>query len=127
MGECWTTLNSRHLVVEGSRFPSPKILQSGLARFELSADCLERKVALNLGATMTPEARYVQLGELISTAPSLNGNPLTPEEHRWLGRLASLVEGTGGIGDQAMFRVASDNLVGFSWQQNWRACQMFCV
>jgi hypothetical protein len=40
----------------------------------------------------SPEALYLQLGNLVAEMPDLANGPITPEMNRWLGRAAALVE-----------------------------------
>jgi hypothetical protein len=58
-----------------------------------------------------PESLYRQLGQLVAETPDLAG-PITAETHRWLGRVAALVEEGGGTFDPITFTTASDSLLG---------------
>lgn len=60
---------------------------------------------------LDPESLYLQLGQLVATAPDLNGGAWsTPEGRIWLGRAAALVEAAGDVADRISFNVASDAL-----------------
>jgi hypothetical protein len=57
--------------------------------------------------TLTPEALYVQLGQLAADVPDLHAHPMSPDGRRWLGHLVVLVEAVGGPSlDAAELRVA---------------------
>jgi hypothetical protein len=67
------------------------------------------------------EARYMQLGALLSQAPKLDGtDPIGPEALAWLGRMAVLVEAVAPFGDldSISFRVAVDSLNGVTRSSN---------
>jgi hypothetical protein len=42
--------------------------------------------------THTPEAIYLQLGQLVAEMPDLATGPITPEMNEWMGRAVALVE-----------------------------------
>ena len=62
--------------------------------------------------TLTPEAIYMRLGQLIAEMPELATPGMTPETQLWLGRVIALIEkmGAGGISDAVEITVATKNL-----------------
>ncbi len=61
---------------------------------------------------LSPEALYVQLGQLIAEMPDL-AKPLGQDGGRWLGRAAILVDAVGDGIDPINFRIAADHLAGY--------------
>lgn len=63
------------------------------------------------GSAITPEALYLQLGNLVAEMPDLGGpGPITTEMNRWLGRAGALVDLSGDPADIVVLRVASQDL-----------------
>lgn len=68
---------------------------------------------------LDPESLYMQLGQLVADIPDLSGtHPITPDMLKWLGRASVLVAQVSDAVDQAMLRLASDNLTGFLRESN---------
>jgi hypothetical protein len=61
---------------------------------------------------LTPEALYIQLGELITEMPGFQEYPLSGETHRWVGRAFALLEQTGVTMDAGAFKVAAEKASG---------------
>lgn len=60
---------------------------------------------------MDSDRLYFQLRQLAETAPSLaDPSAVTPEERRWLGRVAALIEGFMPAADITSFKVACDGI-----------------
>lgn|SRR5262245_54677625 len=59
---------------------------------------------------LTPEAIYIQLGQLVSEMPDLATGPITPEMNAWMGRAAALVERLGDQGETITLRVSCQML-----------------
>jgi hypothetical protein len=62
--------------------------------------------------SLTPEALYYRLGDLVAETPDLATDPPTSETDRWIERAAELVEMAGGLADKIQLRVATENLNG---------------
>jgi len=61
---------------------------------------------------LTPEALYLQLGQLIGQMPAFGGfRGTTPEMHQWLARAVALVEEGGDISDAITLRGWADTMV----------------
>lgn len=68
---------------------------------------------------LDPESLYLQLGQLVADTPDMSGaHPITPDMLKWLGRASVLVAQASDAVDQAMLRLASDNLTGVLRQSN---------
>ena len=68
---------------------------------------------------LTPEALYLQLGNLVAEMPDLaHGGPITPEMNRWLGRAAVLVETSGDKATAATIKLSAQNLHGLLREGN---------
>jgi hypothetical protein len=61
--------------------------------------------------SLSAEALYYQLGNLVAETPELEG-PTTVETDRWIERAFELVELAGGLADKIQLRVATQNLDG---------------
>jgi hypothetical protein len=61
---------------------------------------------------LSPEALYLQLGQIVAGMPDLVAAPITLELNQWIGRAFALVETTGDRSDVIGFKVAADNLNG---------------
>lgn len=60
---------------------------------------------------LTPEALYIQLGQIITDMPDLKNHGWnTPEGQQWLGRATVLVEAAGDLTDALNFRVTVQGL-----------------
>lgn len=60
-----------------------------------------------------PESLYLQLGQLVSEMPELGGkNPLTSEDHLWLGRITQLIRDGGDSSDWSDIKIAINFLTG---------------
>jgi hypothetical protein len=73
---------------------------------------------------LSPEARYLQLGQLLAEMPSLTTLPHDREVSRWLGRAGALIELVGDLSDHVQFKTATDGLTGFSRVQNAQKIEM---
>jgi hypothetical protein len=67
--------------------------------------------------SLSPEALYYQLGNLVAEIPELAG-PTTIETDRWIERAFELVELAGGLADTIQLRVATENLDGMLRARN---------
>jgi hypothetical protein len=61
--------------------------------------------------SLTPEALYVQIGQLMAQMPDLKSETVTPELHKWLARAVALVEEVGDITDAVTLRTLADQMV----------------
>lgn len=69
--------------------------------------------------TLTPEARYLQLGRLLAEMPDWVGEgPVSTETNAWLGRAAALVEQSADLADTIAFKVAAQNINGVLHARN---------
>lgn len=60
---------------------------------------------------LTPEALYLQLGQIITTMPDLRNHGWNnPEGQRWLGRACVLIEEAGNTVDAISFRTTAQSL-----------------
>ncbi len=60
--------------------------------------------------TLTPEALYLQLGQLIAEMPDLANGPITADVNRWWGRAAALLGATNDIHGEITVRNAAQYL-----------------
>src|SRR5438874_208346 len=67
--------------------------------------------------SLSAEALYYQLGNLVAETPELGG-PTTIETDRWIERAFELVELPGGLADTIQLRVATENLDGMLRARN---------
>src|SRR5882757_7421926 len=72
--------------------------------------------------SLSPEALYCQLGNLLAEIPELAGPP-TPETNQWIERAFELVELAGGLADKIQLRVATENLNGVLRARNAETIQ----
>ena len=61
---------------------------------------------------LTPEALYLQLGQLLAEMPNFDEYPLSKETHLWLGRAFALLEQTQVTADASSFKEAVEKVVG---------------
>jgi hypothetical protein len=73
--------------------------------------------------SLTPEALYYRLGNLMAETPDLATDPATSETHQWIERAAELVEMAGGLADKIQLRVATENLNGVLRARNAETIQ----
>jgi hypothetical protein len=73
--------------------------------------------------SLTPEALYYRLGNLVAETPDLTTDAATPEADRWIERAAELVEMAGGLADKIQLRVATENLNGVLRARNAETIQ----
>ena len=57
--------------------------------------------------SLTPEAVYTQLGQLIAQMPNFEEYPLSDATHRWLGQAFALLEQSGVTIDAGIFKNAA--------------------
>jgi len=71
--------------------------------------------------SLTPEALYYRLGNLVAETPDLATT--TSETNQWIERAAELVEMAGGLADKIQLRVATENLNGVLRARNAETIQ----
>jgi len=67
---------------------------------------------------LSPEALYLQLGQLVAEMPDLRNAPITQDVNQWLGRAAALVTASGNIADSAAMNAAANHLTGILRETN---------
>lgn len=61
---------------------------------------------------LSPEALYLQLGQLVAEMPDLIAAPITQDVNQWLGRATALVSESGNLADSVAVNVAANHLTG---------------